>query len=356
MGPGFGEAVLVHIGDGHWLVVDSCKHPDGDRAAPLSYLDRLGVDPAAGIFCVVVTHFDDDHVRGLAEVVEAAPNAKCVTALAMVDEDFLYLVSTITADRTRAGRTGLDEVKRAFQHIRAQGRSITYAAPNRQIFIPGAMTFSHGQEFELVSLSPADAETKQFLDWVATQLPKPGDDMRALPKRKRNDVSVVLSVRIGNEMILLGADLEEEGRPETGWSAVLASRDGAPWNKASVYKVAHHGSSTSHHAGVWSDMLTDSPTAVLAPWINGGHIEPELSDRARIIALAGQSFTTATGRTLKSPKRAPAVERTIKETVGELRSMTTVPGIVRLRRSLQPGATWTIELFEGASPLPSWTQ
>jgi len=45
-GPGVGECVLVHFGEGEWMVVDSCLDRATSRPAALDYLTELGVDVA----------------------------------------------------------------------------------------------------------------------------------------------------------------------------------------------------------------------------------------------------------------------------------------------------------------------
>ncbi|MGQ0465469.1 MAG: MBL fold metallo-hydrolase [Sporichthyaceae bacterium] len=75
-GPGYGECVVVHLGDGEWLVVDSCTFGRGGAPAALTYLDEIGVDVPTQVVLVVATHWHDDHVRGLRSVVEEAPQAQ----------------------------------------------------------------------------------------------------------------------------------------------------------------------------------------------------------------------------------------------------------------------------------------
>jgi len=43
-GPGKGESVLVHLGQGEWIVVDSCVNQRTREVPALTYLDRIGVD------------------------------------------------------------------------------------------------------------------------------------------------------------------------------------------------------------------------------------------------------------------------------------------------------------------------
>ena len=43
-GTGVGESIAVHIGQGNWLLVDSCRQRRDDFPAHLSYLQEIGVD------------------------------------------------------------------------------------------------------------------------------------------------------------------------------------------------------------------------------------------------------------------------------------------------------------------------
>lgn len=63
-GPGFGEAIAVHLGEGSWMLVDSCIDPDSKGPASLTYLDRLNVNPA-NVKAIIASHWHDDHVRGI---------------------------------------------------------------------------------------------------------------------------------------------------------------------------------------------------------------------------------------------------------------------------------------------------
>ena len=42
LGPGYGESIVMHIGEGAWVLVDSCGRADAPAA--LDYLETLGID------------------------------------------------------------------------------------------------------------------------------------------------------------------------------------------------------------------------------------------------------------------------------------------------------------------------
>ena len=93
-GPGFGECLCLHLGDGAWVVVDSCVDPGDSLPAALRYLTRLGLDPADAVELLIVTHWHDDHIRGVAEILEACPKAQVACSAAVRRPDSLAFVQT----------------------------------------------------------------------------------------------------------------------------------------------------------------------------------------------------------------------------------------------------------------------
>ena len=82
-GPGVGECVVVHLGHGQWMVVDSCYPVGGAEPVALSYLSALGLGIAAGnaVRLVVATHWHADHIRGMARLLEACPQAEFICSV-----------------------------------------------------------------------------------------------------------------------------------------------------------------------------------------------------------------------------------------------------------------------------------
>lgn len=61
LGKGVGESVIVHAGEGGWVIIDSFVEPGSEKAAPLAYLDSIGVDVAEAVRSVVLSHLHADH-------------------------------------------------------------------------------------------------------------------------------------------------------------------------------------------------------------------------------------------------------------------------------------------------------
>lgn len=346
LGPGYGECAIIHIGDGKWIIVDSYVDRESTIAAPLRYLQDISAAPD-GLYCAVASHWDDDHVRGMAQILEQYPNARFVTASAFAQKDFLKFAIAYSQPRTERHSSGVGEILRA---IKLRGASIDWATNAKSILGPDHLSFSHGHAVSIVSLSPSNQETSDFLSWVASEFPSRLETRRAAPSRRRNHFSVVLQVQVGDVSLLLGADLEEVGQPTRGWSAVLAD-PGRPSNRSELFKVPHHGSENAHFGGVWSDMLNEQPIAMLAPFRRGKSNLPTQNDVQRILSFTTEAYATNGLSKQRTLKRSKAVEKTIKDSGVLVRAIPNQPGMVRARRTINGTGPWTVELFGAARHL-----
>lgn len=91
-GPGVGECILMHLGDGNWFVIDSCRIPGSKTPAAIAYLEKLKIDPSSAIQSILATHWHDDHVKGLADIVRRCPQATFAMSAALEQAQFFQLV------------------------------------------------------------------------------------------------------------------------------------------------------------------------------------------------------------------------------------------------------------------------
>ncbi|MCY4165201.1 MAG: MBL fold metallo-hydrolase [Gammaproteobacteria bacterium] len=327
LGPGYGESIVLHIGGGDWLIVDSCVNAGGIPRA-IEYLEGIGVDPGRQVKLIVATHWHDDHVRGIAELFTRCENARFCCAAALRTGEFLAAVQALESRHLSVAGSGVREMFGVFSELRKRTNMATFAQANRRIFSSGPC--------EIWSLSPSDAQYQSFVESVGTLVPVEGGGKRRVQASGPNSLSVVLWIRLGEAIVLLGADLEKPG-----WAEILKSRE-RPAEKASVFKIPHHGSRNAHEPGVWREMLDPAPVAALTPWRRGGASLPGKEDAERILSLtenayasAGRDAATSSGR-----KRVSAVERTIRESGISLRHSAPPCGAVRLRRNRKGGAEW----------------
>lgn len=347
-GPGFGEAALVHLGDNNWLIIDSCIDSRSGQPAPLRYLQEIGVDAASAVKLIVVSHWHDDHIRGLAQTVETCREARLCVSPALSRSEFIATIAPYEERNFIKAGSGVRELIEALKILGSRRQSATRALPNRLIFRLPGQSSGHGHEVGVTTLSPSDRQFELSLAEIGSLMPETRETKRRAPSQRENHLSVVTWVKIGEECsLLLGGDLEERGHPALGWSAIL-SLDPKPTGRASFFKVPHHGSITGHHDQVWQELLEPDAHAVLTPWGLGSKL-PKQSDVHRITSLTSHSFATSTPDANRSRAfRIPAVERTVRESSVKLRAAQPPMGHVRVRRV---SGAWQTELYGNARVL-----
>lgn len=257
-GNGDGECLVVHVGDGNWIVVDSLMN--GDQPVALAYLRHLEVD-LDDVRLVVATHYHSDHIHGLARVLAACRQARWVTSSAICEETFRVAVRASAPPAVPEVLSGPLAEHRALLDI-ADGRGRpaepVYAANSRSELWPEHVPRT--RPTALRSLSPNDWVVRQTLKKVIASAGPGGRPGRV----DHNATSIVLWLTTGFRSILLGGDQMRGGRGRTGWSAILAA-DVPAGRRSELYKVAHHGSERSDRDEIWTQLLTDDVrTAITA--------------------------------------------------------------------------------------------
>lgn len=315
-GGGVGECVVLHLGDGAWLVVDSCLNRPSPRPVALEYLENLGVPPDKAIRWLAVTHWHADHTRGAAQIAEAAPGAQVILSGALTTGDFVDALGGCL--RPSGGATRLREFARVLDSRRRGSARPTFAVT----WALQDTTIAAGNPL-IVALSPVSRSFTAAMLGIADLVPKAGGEPLGVPKVSPNEVSMALWVEAGGIRALLGADLE---RGQRGWAAVVKSQ-GRPRGKAHVVKVPHHGSAGAHEPGVWQQMLQSQPHTVLAPYSPSRL--PGTQDITRLQNLSTSRWWTAGPGARKSGTRPRVVERVTSE--HRVRAVEGKPGQVRLR-------------------------
>jgi beta-lactamase superfamily II metal-dependent hydrolase len=339
-GPGLGEGMAIHLGDGEWMTVDSCWH-DRIQQIPAAqhYLDNIGVDRTA-VKHIVATHWHDDHVMGISKLLEFYPHAQ------------FYYPNYFDADEGRkflAAYAGVAEP--AVRGTRELYRSLrTIKERGQQAISIGIRSIIHEANYSwgslsLTSLSPVSAAWEKAMGVVYGTI-SPGDIPRSIGKPKTNISSVVMHFDFGSDAMLLGSDLELH--QNLGWEAVLADAWASNRRKSSIYKIAHHGSKTACSLTIWNTLLTAAPAAAVTQFLQGRTQLPEAADISRIKGYTSTLHTTSTstGR----PPRATDAERLLTSGLKSVRSIPKIVGQVRYRKRM-PSAGWGAEISAPATIL-----
>lgn len=333
-GPGFGESIVAHIGGGEWIVVDSCR--SNGSILPLEYLKQLQVPLDSAVRVVLATHWHNDHIRGLAQIVEQAASAQFYCSQALGSKE----LSTLTEiwDETDHKASPAFEFLKIQQTLEAAGRSMDFASAHKTLW--------NRNGAEVIALSPSGDSIHRAYQSIASLVNEVAQTRGRSWAPSPNYNSVALWLRVGSVDVLLGADLEETS-PCRGWSVLLDSPVPVP-GKASAYKISHHGSHTGDHPAVWSQLLLPAPFAICTPFEKGRVRLPTGADVTRTLQYTPAAFITSVPHDYSRRRRTGTVNRTMLEATRSLKDMNHQPGHVRLRRKIDASAPWNVELFGGA--------
>lgn len=359
-GPGYGESLLVHMGQNRWIIIDSCKKSRSSSPAAIDWLRQIGVDPSRAVTHVVATHWHDDHVRGLGETLEQCATATFVCSNALLSKELIALFKD-AAQPLLAHSSGVDEIRRVVAELTQRkakssaklvGSGIEFAKANTRIIHEKGPP-----SCEVWALSPSSAEIELSLREFAKMLDdRPNNSAKPVVRpAKPNDTAVVLWIKIGERILLLGADLEERrssphSSPATdcGWTAILGSGS-RPKSAAEIFKVAHHGSQTGHHDEIWSTLLRSKPLSLMTPFVRGKCRLPSDNDKDRILSLSSEAYMSASLR----PKKYKPKDRVVAWAYQGKNPTVALPmgHIVARASALDATSPWDIQLLEGALPL-----
>lgn len=317
------------------MVVDSFLESDGvaDKPAAIQYLESIGVEPDSAVRLIVATHWHDDHIGGMAQLVARCPQATFVCSAALCKKEFLAAIGPLSGRNVTVTGSGAREIRALFSVDRSAGAKRDFALANRLLLRQG--------NGEVWALSPDSGVFETFLVAVSELMAEMEPARGRLPALSPNEASVVLSIHIGDIVLLLGADLEKNG-----WKTILENSS-RPAGRASVFKLPHHGSQNAHHDDVWDQMLVRDPVAVVAPWTLGGRILPRRKDVERILSRSDDSYSTVArssmSRSARFRHRHSVVRRAVQGSDIELRRDAPAVSGIRLRRKLEGSTGWIAE-------------
>lgn len=310
-GPGYGECIVVHIGDGRWIIVDSCKVKRGSQPVALQYFDQIGVNASTQVELIIITHWHDDHIRGAAELVDSCPNAGLCFSEAFTEDEFLRFLSVYSSTKMSSHGTGVDEFTAILEKIKEPARKIYRGGQDKRILnLPGA-DLSHGHPCEVWTLSPSGFQVTESEARFATLIPEAQETMRRAVPGGQNNHSVAAWISIGDENIVLGADLETTKDVRAGWDSVLNSKN-RPNGAVGLFKVPHHGSETGHHVGLWASVLRKDVNAIVTPW-NRSQGLPRKEDMDRLTGQTKNLYLTSQPSALFRARHEHDVERMMRQ-------------------------------------------
>jgi len=233
--------------------------------------------------------------------------------------------------------SGIREMRQTLDELRSSRRVVEQARADQRLFLDE----TNGVSREVWALSPSNAASLRAKRAFVEDALGVAAERRRLRAPSPNEASVALLVRVGDVVVLLGADLPNEKAADRGWKAVLGS-SGRPRERASLFKLAHHGADNGDHPDVWEDMLEEEPVVALTPYGHGPRPRPDDADVARICSYTSEAYI-AGPRRMKSPRASSPVEKIRRRAVKSAAVSERPLGHVRCRRALHASG-WTVEL------------
>lgn len=342
-GPGIGESVCVKVND-KWLIIDSCINPETKNPIALDYLAQQNVDLKSDIACIIISHWHDDHSKGIAKICEACPNSPVVFSSVFTTLQFNLLSElTFEEDTSSSFPSGMDEMSKVVKMVKEKIKKQPSMQP--VILASGDTRLYKSETMEVWALSPSPSAVFSSMEWFSRELEVQKFKRRLVPQSENlNAVAVMVITK--ETSILLGADLEtHESNNNIGWEAVVNSQN-KPSNRSSIFKVPHHGSSNGHHDQVWTHMLENNPTCILTPYTRSKL--PLDTDIDRLKSYSNKIYQTNPSKKKSRPtKRDNVVDKLIKGIVTS-RAILAEDNIGFIRVFIDKNGQQSFSMSEGA--------
>jgi beta-lactamase superfamily II metal-dependent hydrolase len=343
-GGGYGECVVLKVAKDSWIVIDSCINPTTGHSLALEYLNKINVD-LGHVKLILCTHWHDDHIRGLAKLLEQCQNAEfCFSAVTDLKK-FLILCELDYTKSKRGSISSTNEFSNCITIISERGSFCTKAQSNLCILIERIPSFN----FELFALSPSPKTVADFDLEVSDLITDFGKRSFSIPNRSPNDKSVALLLKFGDHRVILGADLEIGRNEHEGWLHIMKNCSIIDEVKASLYKISHHGSENGYSNEIFDFLVNKDSVLKLTPW-NRKNKLPTIDMLHTYLGHSQEIFMTSpTISNAKPKKRDKTIEKIIKRFSINLSEVKFNQGIVRSRIIYSDkNALWKTEVFDSA--------
>lgn len=342
-GSAYGESIVLHLGDNKWGIIDTCLNPKTKIPIALEYLNDISV-PFNNVVFIISTHWHQDHVTGIASLVEQCKKAEIYLSAALNCAEYKCFIgfNGDIPSQFNPARA----FKKLIDYIKKSNRRLKTVVQDKVLF-RGQIA---GKDLILTALSPNDATINYFQQTQLKELYNiTGGIEKSITKPEPNLQSIVSLLTIENFGVLFGADLELTKDAELGWQGVLQSKMIS--QKASIFKVPHHGSENGFDKDIWNRLLTSNPNLGITPIKTGRTILPNPTMINELLNYASNSHITTNPYTDDAPKHSHDVRRAIKSTKLNIKKLSYKLGHIRFRKDFSACTLLSCELFGTASHL-----
>jgi ribonuclease BN (tRNA processing enzyme) len=171
-GPGFGESIVCHLGNGEWAIIDSCINFHDSQPASIKYLKSINVDPETQVKMVIATHWHDDHIRGIAETLAVCNNATFFCSHALKPDEFRDIIIVYGSSKL-LDDSGVTELYKVIKILasRKKNKVLKFVSENKRIWLRIAKDPAALGNVEIWALSPSDAAQLMTLKSISSLMP-----------------------------------------------------------------------------------------------------------------------------------------------------------------------------------------
>lgn len=305
---GTGESIVAHRPGGRWLVVDSFHDPHAKKAAPLAYLEKIGVKDLTAIEAVVLTHLHSDHYRSIDKLYHHCGTKTWLTLPGgpiKFDKRFesaLTAISTSKQYSSDENRNGLKAVATAYSEAADFNRNSVAHGPSAGIGV-------HRDVWAIAPRSQCVISTNDY----------PMDGVLAMSGRDANLSSIVLMIQANGATALLGGDMECDTK--CGWQAVINDQaSNKDFNTINFLKMPHHCGSNQPFVSLLADRgIGSNLTTVVTPRnVRADAENPHPRTIDALAALGGDIYSTSPLNINSRPRTTRS--RNPRSTTGLVRS------------------------------------
>jgi hypothetical protein len=305
----------------------------------------MGVNPSESVKLIVCTHWHDDHILGISEILKACESADLCFARVNDKKKFLRLVGL---DYSKVGNIGslssTKEFNECVEILESRKKGIKGAGPDRLLY---STSLKSSVVCEVFSLSPSDQAISNFDFEISELITEFGEPRKKIVIDSPNDKSVVLFLRLDKHKALLGADLEITDLSNTGWFDIINNSEIIRKEKASYFKIPHHGSENGYHDRIWLELLESDPNANLSPWnkasgLPSAEMIKKFQEHSSKLYITSPKLAAS-----KAKKRDRDIEKIIEKFRYKLNEIKFTKGVIRNR--IRPDdLVWETQTFESA--------
>lgn len=266
-GPSSRESIVVHLKNGEWIIIDSCKF--GGKVLPLEYLHCLGVNCKEQVKTVICTHWHRDHIQGLPEILNECENARFCIAPVGDFKGYLNVVIKL-AGYDPLGSNIWNTFNECLEALEKHNKQRPHLVGHNE-------RLAHDGTKDIFAIGPSDEMYGRFLTSLLKVDPKKPQE-KDIEEMKSNLCSLALSINFNGQKAIIGGDMEvgrktqdkyqlcEDGCPqhkECGWCDAIA--DGNVFADEKPYhfiNLPHHSSSSAYCPKMWLEgMVEGEPIA-----------------------------------------------------------------------------------------------